>query len=166
MKLRPMLMQDVDAVMTIETQAYDFPWTRDHFTSSLITPGYTALCLVDEADQLCGYQVSLGGVDELHLLNITVAPAQQGRGLARTLLAELLEQAKQQRAEFIWLEVRPSNTRACALYEHQGFETVGRRRGYYPAAQGQREDALVMRRQVLAHRVTATHTNEAGHALD
>ncbi|MEX8506481.1 ribosomal protein S18-alanine N-acetyltransferase [Leptothrix ochracea] len=165
MKLRPMLMQDVDAVMALEIRAYAFPWTRDHVTSSLTTPGYTALCLVNDADQLCGYQISLSGVDELHLLNITVAPEQQGRGLARTLLAELLEQAKQQRAEFIWLEVRPSNTRACALYEHEGFETVGRRRGYYPAPQGQREDALVMRRQVMAHRVTAPRT-EAGHALD
>jgi ribosomal-protein-alanine N-acetyltransferase len=47
--------------------------------------------------------------------------------------------------ESVLLEVRPSNTRALEIYERYGFKQIGRRKGYYPAADGQREDAIVMR---------------------
>jgi [ribosomal protein S18]-alanine N-acetyltransferase len=85
------------------------------------------------------------GVDELHLLNLTVAPAHQGQGHARALLAHLAEAARARKAVQIWLEVRESNERARRLYERWGFESIGQRKGYYPAPHGQREHAVVMR---------------------
>jgi [ribosomal protein S18]-alanine N-acetyltransferase len=84
------------------------------------------------------------GVDEVHLLNITVAPMHQARGWGRVMLDALALWARGQGAQWLWLEVRASNVRAQRIYEHHGYRRVGERKGYYPAAQGQREDAVVM----------------------
>lgn len=152
-RLRPMTVADLDEVMAIEQQAYPYPWTRGNMTDSLAS-AHAAWMLVAEStatlrraerhSPCLGYYVAMQGVDELHLLNITVHPAHQGQGWGRRMLAHLGAQAQALAATQVWLEVRQSNQRARALYERWGFEAVGRRKAYYPAA-GQREDAVVMR---------------------
>jgi len=84
------------------------------------------------------------GVDEVHLLNITVAPAFHGQGWAPLMLEALAGWSRGQNAQWLWLEVRASNARALAVYERNGFRRVGMRKGYYPAHDGRREDAVVM----------------------
>jgi ribosomal-protein-alanine N-acetyltransferase len=86
----------------------------------------------------------MSGVDEVHLLNITVAPAYQRQGWAMVMLDALAIWARGQRAGWLWLEVRSGNLRALQIYEAHGFRRVGLRKAYYPAGHGQREDALVM----------------------
>ena len=76
------------------------------------------------------------GVDEMHLLNITIAPAARRRGHARRLLAELVQVCRERAANRLWLEVRESNGEARGAYRRLGFAEVGRRKGYYPAPQG------------------------------
>ena len=93
---------------------------------------------------MLGYFVAMTGVDELHLLNVTVAPEWQGRGHGSVLLESVVAHGRERGLGALWLEVRQSNHRARALYVRRGFAEVGLRRGYYPAA-GQREDAVVMR---------------------
>ncbi|MCY1553033.1 ribosomal-protein-alanine acetyltransferase [compost metagenome] len=93
---------------------------------------------------LLGYLVAMPGVDEVHLLNITVAPAHQRQGWARFMLDALVLWSRGQGAQWLWLEVRQGNVPARALYESYGFVQVGLRRGYYPAGSFQREDAVVM----------------------
>lgn len=134
---------DLDDVQEIEVLAYDFPWTRGNFVDSLHA-GYEAWLLCDEHDQVLGYLVAMAGVDEMHLLNITVAPGEQGQGHARWMLDALVAHCRSQRASMLWLEVRTSNARARALYQRYGFREIGLRRGYYPAAFDRREDAVVM----------------------
>lgn len=147
--LLPMTVAQLDAVMAIEVAAYAFPWSRGNFIDSLAA-GYPARVLQGEGGELLGYFVAMGGVDEMHLLNITVAPAVQGRGHARVLLDALIALCREQRAYKLWLEVRVGNVRARAMYEHFGFEPVGVRKGYYPAPFGRREDAAVMSLQIGA----------------
>ena len=84
------------------------------------------------------------GGTELHLLNLTVAPAFQRQGWAPLLLEALCGWSRGQGAQWLWLEVRASNARALEVYERQGFRRVGLRKGYYPAHGGRREDAIVM----------------------
>ena len=141
--LLPMKIAHLDAVMAIEAAAYAFPWSRGNFIDSLAA-GYPARVLIDAQGALLGYLVAMGGVDEMHLLNITVAPAAQGRGYARTMIDALVGLCRAQPARSLWLEVRASNAHARALYEHLGFVQVGLRKGYYPAPFGRREDAIVM----------------------
>jgi [ribosomal protein S18]-alanine N-acetyltransferase len=147
---REMKAADVDAVAAIEATAYSYPWTRGNFIDSLAA-GYHAdvlLALGDftasqPAPPLLGYFVAMTGVDELHLLNITIAPAWQGLGHGTALLDSVLVLAQRLGLGSLWLEVRQGNARAQALYQRYGFAEVGRRKNYYPAP-GQREDAVVM----------------------
>jgi ribosomal-protein-alanine N-acetyltransferase len=141
--LRAMGTRDLDTVLVIEASAYSFPWSRGNFIDSLAA-GYHARVLVDAEAGIVGYFVAMAGVEEMHLLNITVAPSWQGRGLARLMLDALEAECHAQRLATLWLEVRASNQRARALYARRGFAEVGVRRSYYPAAFSKREDAVVM----------------------
>jgi ribosomal-protein-alanine N-acetyltransferase len=142
-RLQTMTTAQLDAVMAIEVAAYAFPWSRGNFIDSLAS-GYPAQVLLDAQGAMLGYFVAMGGVDEMHLLNITVAPAVQGRGHARRMIDALIALCREQRAHELWLEVRESNARARSIYTRLGFEQKGLRKGYYPAPFGRREDAVVM----------------------
>jgi ribosomal-protein-alanine N-acetyltransferase len=139
-----MTVADLDAVLAIENSVYEFPWTRGNFIDSLAA-GYIAHTLRSADGALYAYCVAMSGVQETHLLNLTVAPSRQHGGLARGLLDELVAQSRADGALWLWLEVRQSNQRAREVYRRYGFTQVGWRRGYYPAAAGRREDACVMR---------------------
>jgi len=169
-RLEPITLERVPAVCAIERSAFTHPWTAANFTDSLAA-GYHCQCLVapsPESDPvaeaprgarafwnrvtareaggetLIGYFVAMKGVDEVHLLNITVAPAFQGQGWAPLMLEALAGWSRGQNAQWLWLEVRASNLRALAVYERNGFRRVGMRKGYYPAQGSAREDAVVM----------------------
>jgi ribosomal-protein-alanine N-acetyltransferase len=137
-----MSVADLDAVMAAETGAYSHPWSRGNFIDSL-SAGYLAEVVTAEDAGLVAYFVAMSGVDELHLLNITVASACQGQGHGSALLLAVQGHAAARGMSSLWLEVRQSNVRARALYRRRGFAEVGVRKGYYPAAT-QREDAVVM----------------------
>ena len=141
--LLPLTVNQLEAVLAIEVDVYPFPWTRGNFIDSLAA-GYWARTLYTADGVLIGYLVAMNGVEEMHLLNITVAPAHQGCGHARAMHAALVAEARRQGATRLWLEVRTSNARAQRLYERLGYRAFGLRKGYYPAPAGQREDAIVM----------------------
>lgn len=141
-RFEPVTEARLDQVLAIEQSAYGHPWTRRNFTDSL-QAGYQAQ-LLEAGGQVLGYFVAMKGVDEVHLLNLTVAPVYQGQGWGRTLLDALAIWSRGQGAQWLWLEVRASNERALRLYERHGYRRVGERRNYYPADRGQREDAAVM----------------------
>lgn len=161
---RAMTVGDLAAVMALEVRAYTHPWSQGNFVDSLAA-GHLAEVLDDAG--LLGYFVAMPGVGELHLLNLTVGPAHQGHGHGSALLEAVLAHARARQLPTVWLEVRASNARARALYARRGFQEVGLRRGYYPAARG-REDAVVMRRELdLVGPTTAAGTSpKEGHALD
>ena len=154
-----MRVPDLTEVMAIERQAYPVPWTHGNFVDSLAA-GYAAEVLRGPRAQanagpwgrseLLGYWLAMPGVDEMHLLNITVAPAWQGRGLAIAMLDRLLAHCRRVGMTQLWLEVRVSNERARDVYRRYGFAEVGRRRAYYPVQEGPREDAILMSLSVAA----------------
>jgi ribosomal-protein-alanine N-acetyltransferase len=141
-RFEPLTLEGVDTVVAIEQMAYAHPWSRGNFIDTLAS-GYQAQLLMAD-DTLLGYFVAMKGVDEVHLLNIAVAPAHQRQGWARVMLDALALWSCGQGAQWLWLEVRVSNPRALQIYEAHGFRRVGLRKAYYPAADGQREDAVVM----------------------
>ena len=142
----PLTVARLDDVVRVEQRAHDHPWTRRHFADTLVA-GYQGQLLCS-ADDILGYFVAMQGVDEVHLLNITVAPAHQHQGWGRMLLDALVIWARAQGAQWLWLEARVSNFRALHVYESFGLKRVGDRKNYYPAAQGQREHAVVMSMQL------------------
>ena len=140
--LAAMTQDDLDTVMAIEQTAYSHPWTRGNFRDSL-NPLFEAQCLWLDGE-LLGYFLAMRGFEEMHLLNITVAPAHQGQGWGHMMLDALTLLSRQSGAQWLWLEVRQSNLRALQVYEHYGFKQVSIRKDYYPAGRQQREHAVVM----------------------
>ncbi|MCB1979467.1 MAG: ribosomal protein S18-alanine N-acetyltransferase [Burkholderiaceae bacterium] len=141
-RLEALALDQLERVLAIEAQAYEFPWSRGNFTDSLASGCAVHVLRADE--QVLGYYVAMRGVDETHLLNLTVAPQFQRQGWARALLDALVLWARAQGSQWLWLEVRASNRRALRVYQAFGFRRVGGRPRYYPAAGGAREDAIVM----------------------
>jgi [ribosomal protein S18]-alanine N-acetyltransferase len=137
----PMTEFRLEEVVAIERRAYGHPWTRGNFSDSLRS-GYQAQLLC-AGDVVLGYFVAMLGVDEVHLLNITVDVRYQGQGWGRVMLDAISLWARSQHAHWVWLEVRTSNERAQQVYESYGYRRVGERKNYYPAELG-REDAIVM----------------------
>ena len=137
---RLMTEADLDAVLKIEYDAFSHPWTRGIFLDGLKS---YEIWLMFEGSQQVGHGVIQIIIDEAHLLNITVKPESQGRGLGLRLLEHLMSRAYQLNGRECFLELRDSNRAAYRLYERFGFNEIGRRRDYYPVAGG-REDAVVM----------------------
>lgn len=143
--LAPMRERDLDEVMAIEGGIYSHPWTRGNFADSL-RAGYE--CRVWRAEEkagaeMIGYFVLMAAAGEAHLLNLSIAAPWQRSGCGSALLREAAGLAASLGAESLFLEVRPSNHAAQALYRRFGFRKVAVRRDYYPADSG-REDALVL----------------------
>jgi ribosomal-protein-alanine N-acetyltransferase len=137
-------LADVSAIWAIEKLSFRTPWSRwcflselGHRNSHLLLAGPSP----PQPWQTWAYLIFWVVLDEMHILNLAVHPAQRRRGIARRLLSEGLAQARELGAELAWLEVRPSNTAARALYESFGFKEVGRRPRYYDDTQ---EDALLL----------------------
>lgn len=139
-RLRWMSHADLPQVLAIEKQNYPFPWGQDIFEDCLRV-GYS--CWVcTEYERILGYCLMSVAVGEAHILNISVAPTERKQGIGRKMLYHLLHIAKG-KAETVFLEVRPSNTAALALYQDVGFNQIGLRKNYYPAENG-REDAIML----------------------
>ncbi len=144
--LRPMTAEDIEAVMAIELRAYEYPWSEGIFHDCL-NVGYC--CWVYKTEHaLAGYAVMSVGAGESHILNLCVRPESRRRGLGRRLLKHMLAIARGHQADTALLEVRPSNRDAIALYRAVGFNEVGIRKAYYPAADG-KEDAIILALSLL-----------------
>lgn len=135
---------DLLEVTSIEDNVYPHPWTHGNFVDSL-NGGYQCRVLRGTDGTLLGYFLVMFLIDEAHLLNLSVHLDSHGKGLGRYLLGQIVKLAVDAQMTSILLEVRPSNQRALTVYERYGFVRIGLRRHYYPAAAGQREDAIVMR---------------------
>ncbi|HEX7062473.1 MAG TPA: ribosomal protein S18-alanine N-acetyltransferase [Woeseiaceae bacterium] len=140
-RVRTMLHDDLTAVSDIERRSYDFPWSHGVFRDCLLA-GYT--CIVLQRDrQVAGYAILSVAAGEAHVLNLCVDPDYRGLGYGDRLLDEMLLRARNASVREVFLEVRPSNVNALALYRKKGFKHIARRRAYYQAKDG-REDAEVL----------------------
>ncbi len=144
---RPLRSADIAYVAALEAQIHAAPWTSGNFHDALAA-GYCALAGEREG-RIVAFGVMMLAPGEAQLLNLSVAPDTRREGVGTELLRRFLSDAVRLGAEQVFLEVRVSNKAAIALYEQEGFVRVARRAAYYPAgADGVREDALVMRRNV------------------
>ena len=140
-EIRQMLVTDLDEVIVIEKEVFLFPWTRGNFGDS-ISSGYHCYVL-ELGGHIFGYGVMTIGLDEAHLLTLSVTAGWQQEGWGEKLLQHFICLAKEHHARSVFLEVRKSNLGAARLYERIGFTRIATRLGYYPAMAG-REDAIVM----------------------
>jgi ribosomal-protein-alanine N-acetyltransferase len=153
LRLLPLAIRDLDEVLAIEQRVHIAPWTQVQFMDSL-NAGHWAYTLrvlgaKDAPETLVGYCVMMTGVDEISLLNIAIDPIHQRQGWAKKILLVMEDQALAKNLSKIFLEVRASNAPAIALYQKMNYQQVGIRKAYYPMHEGQRDDALVMMKELL-----------------
>jgi ribosomal-protein-alanine N-acetyltransferase len=142
--IRPMRPSDLERVTGIEVRSYDFPWGRGIFSDCLMA-GY--LCVVlDDGEHIMGYAIVSTAAAEGHILNLCVDRELHRMGYGQQMLDYILDFAAERELARLFLEVRPSNAAAIALYEKAGFNNLGVRKAYYRASEG-REDALVFVRE-------------------
>ena len=139
--VREMSPHDLEAILAIERQAYEFPWNRNVF-ETCFRAGYEA-SVMELDGVIIGYAVMLVAAREGHVLNFCIAADFRRRGYGLLLLKTILGHARQLGVEQFIIEVRPSNRAALSLYKKEGFQEVGLRKGYYPTRDKQREDALI-----------------------
>jgi ribosomal-protein-alanine N-acetyltransferase len=147
-QIRPMRHEDLPHVSDIERRSYEFPWSHGVFRDCLLA-GYQ--CIVLEVDsEVSGYGILSVAAGEAHILNLCVEPEYRSHGYGERLLDEMLLRARSASVREIFLEVRPSNENALALYQKKGFHQVANRPAYYQAREG-REDAAVLRKKLTAN---------------
>jgi ribosomal-protein-alanine N-acetyltransferase len=145
---RRMTLEDIDCVMKVENEVYQFPWTEQIF-SDCIRVGY--LCwMAARADTVVGHAVISITPGESHMLNLSIRKIDQGNGYGKQFIEFLIGVASENQAETMLLEVRPSNIPAINCYNSSGFNEIGCRKDYYPAPDG-REDALLFARHIPPH---------------
>ena len=144
---RRMRLDDIDQVMRVEREVYQFPWTERIFSDCIRVGYHCWLALLD--GQPVGHAVISIVADESHMLNLSIAAAHQGKGYGRQFVDFLVDEARAQNAQTMLLEVRPSNKIAINCYNGAGFNEIGRRKGYYPAPDG-REDALLLAKHIAS----------------
>ncbi len=145
--VRSMTYDDLVSVSDIERRSYDFPWSHGVFRDCLLA-GYVCLVL-DRGNQVIGYSILSVAAAEAHILNLCVDPAFRSLGYGERLLDQIIERARYAEVEAIFLEVRPSNANALALYRKKGFRKIAKRPAYYQAKQG-REDADVLSLRIVS----------------
>ncbi|SMN12311.1 Ribosomal-protein-S18p-alanine acetyltransferase [uncultured Candidatus Thioglobus sp.] len=143
---RPLSEADLETILNIEKASYDFPWTLDILQDCLQSYDYCWVML--QNNQICGYGIMSITAYKAHLLNLCIQPNLRNNGLGMQMLTHLTKLAITHHAEVIFLEVRPSNQNALAIYEKSGFSIIGSRKDYYPTASGH-EDALVFAKNLI-----------------
>ncbi len=141
--IRRASLTDVRSLGEIEKQSFPSPWSLWCFLAEYANSKSTILVAGPprpEPWQVWGYVVFWVVAGEMHLLNLAIHPAHRRRGIARSLLTQALAQGRAHNVSVVWLEVRPSNVAALALYRSFGFQEVGRRARYY---NDNGEDALI-----------------------
>lgn len=144
--IRDMGHEDLSTVSDIERRSYEFPWSHGVFRDCLLA-GYRNIVLVREA-RVAGYGILSVAAGEAHILNLCVDPELRSMGYGERLLDEMLFRARAASVREVFLEVRPSNVMALALYRKKGFYQVANRPAYYQSHQG-REDAAVLAKKLV-----------------
>lgn len=147
--IRSMRHEDLALVSDIERRSYEFPWSHGVFRDCLLA-GYQCIVL-DRDGIVAGYGILSVAAGEAHILNLCVDPSWRSRGYGERLLDEILFRARTASVREIFLEVRPSNEHALALYRKKGFHKVAHRPAYYQA-RGGREDADVLVKKLTVDR--------------
>jgi len=145
LRFRRMTLDDIEQVMKVENEVYEFPWSEGIFSDCIRVGYYCWIALQQQT--VVGHAVISIVADESHMLNLSIARSHQRKGYGRQFIEFLVNEARAQQAQTMLLEVRPSNTAAINCYNGAGFNEIGCRKDYYPALDG-REDALLLARHI------------------
>lgn len=141
-----MVDDDLVQVLSIERNTQPMPWSRLSFEESL--NNQYRCQVIEYQSSVVAFYIVCPVVDEMHILNLAVAPQHQGNGLGHVLMQEIVAMALALRLDSIFLEVRAGNSVAQSLYNKWQFEQIAVRKDYYRTRDKKREHAVVMVRKL------------------
>lgn len=141
----PVTKADLQEILTLERASFPHPWSEEHILQEIHAPHSFPLLARLEDGSCAGYICPMLVLDEGQILNVAVLPSCRGKGIGKMLLEAALELFREKGATVVYLEVRPTNATAIALYTRCGFMTIGRRKAYYENG----EDAILMKYELL-----------------
>ena len=151
-RLRPGDSSDLDAVMTVMTEAFGDrfgeAWTRSQCAGILPMLG-VSLVVARDGDKIVGFSLARSVADESELLLLAVLPSRHREGIGCLLLDNFVARSRSKGVTRVHLEDRDVNP-AIEMYRAAGFQTVGRRRNYYHAPDGRRFDALTFAQELFS----------------
>lgn len=139
--IRRMTAEDISAVARLEQECFAEPWSENALAESLADANYVFFVAAFLDETVAGYVGAYLAADELSITNVAVTASYRRCGAANQLMKALDAFAKEKNLYGITLEVRVSNSAAIALYEKNGYEKSGIRKGFYSKP---KEDALIM----------------------
>lgn len=143
--LRPMQLDDIPTVVSIDRLSFSLPWSERTYRYELVDNASATLLVAELPDETGARVVGYLGywmiVDEAHISTLAVHPDHRRNGIGERLLRLALRQAAARGAKSASLEVRVSNDAAIRLYRKYGFQVAGRRVRYY---RDNDEDAYIM----------------------
>lgn len=143
MKIRAMQTSDLEQIMVLENELYKTPWNQAFYEQDLANK-FSHLFVLEKAGKIVGYAGIWIVSDDATITKVSIAKNEQGQGLSKLLLNQLIELAKQSKCQQISLEVRIHNKVAHSLYLQSGFKEVSLRRNYYDDG----EDAILMVKKI------------------
>ena len=145
-QVRPMVAEDLDAVMAVEQGSFHTPWSRSAFEEELSQNRLARYLVAIDGETIVGYAGTWLVINEAHVTNVAVHNNRRREGIGRLLMDALMNMAREEGMESMTLEVRVSNEAARALYHQLGFVSAGIRKNYYSET---KEDALILWREKL-----------------
>ena len=136
-------MIDLDNIYDLESQSYDFPWTRNILKDCIMNKYDSYVAIYNNI--IVGYIISKVTSYESHVLNLTVNEKYRNNGIGSELLEMVIRKCKILQSDTLLLETRLTNKSAMSLYEKYGFRQIGLRKDYYKTLLG-KEDAIVYRK--------------------
>ncbi len=139
--VRPMTVEDLDGVMSVEFDSFLTPWSRSAFEEELTQNRLARYIVAEEDGNIVGYAGTWLVINEAHVTNVAVSGQHRREGIGRFLMEKLMELARDSGMDSMTLEVRVTNDAARHLYQQMGFVEAGIRKNYYSET---KEDALIL----------------------
>jgi ribosomal-protein-alanine N-acetyltransferase len=135
--------RDLPSVLEIEKVSFPNPWHESTFKGEIQHRpiSYPLVVVHMTLNKVIGYIIFWVIGEEVQINNIAVHPDFRRLGIGEQVLRQVIEQVKWGGANFVTLEVRPSNIGALLLYKKIGFKMLGVRKNYYTNPS---EDAFVL----------------------
>jgi ribosomal-protein-alanine N-acetyltransferase len=137
--------EDIPSILEIENVSFQNPWRASTFSGELVNQGisYPYVIIQREFERVIGYIIYWKIQEEVQICNFAIHPDFRGKGIGETVMRSVIKAIQRDGGVYVFLEVRPSNLAARALYKKLGFKILGTRKDYY---QTPLEDALIMGR--------------------
>jgi len=143
MEFRKASIHDIDTILAIHNDLFDYKWTYDNYANELKFD-IASFMVLEENNQIIAYYITHNIFDILEIIMLVVTKPYQSKGLGSYLLDKIVLELKENGNDNLYLEVEKENEQAINFYKKHGFEQIDLRKDYY--AKG--KDALIMRKWV------------------